>query len=137
MVHRQGLGKTRHIEVQYLWVQQAVSERKLGVVKVGTDANPADLITKHLRAEVANAHLDTLRFYVATGRAASAPALPACSRSEGDECWRPRGRAEVLERERRKPRFALFTPMKVARGPKTAAAVGGQWRVTIGELANG
>ena len=42
----------------------------------------------------------------------------------------------MLERQHRKPRFALFTPMKVARGPKTTAAVG-QWRVTVGELANG
>ena len=79
MVHRQGLGKTRHIEVQYLWVHQAVFKGKLGVVKVGADANPADLMTKHLRAEVANAHLETLRFYVSAGRAASAPALLACN----------------------------------------------------------
>ena len=28
MVHRQGFGKTRRIEVRYLWVQQAVSEGK-------------------------------------------------------------------------------------------------------------
>ena len=106
------------------------------MVKVGPDANPADLMTNHLRAEVANAHLDTLRFYVSTGRAASAPALLACSQSGEDDRWRPRGRADLLERQHRKPRLALFTPMKVARVPKTAAAVG-QWRVTIGEFANG
>ena len=58
-------------------MQQAVSVGKLGLVKVGTDANPADLMTKHLRAEVANQHLEALRFYTATGRAASAPALLA------------------------------------------------------------
>ena len=79
-------------------MQQAVSEGKLGVVKVGTDANPADLMTKHLRAEVANSHLDTLRFYVSTGRAASAPALLACSQNGEDDRWRPRGRADVLKR---------------------------------------
>ena len=60
-------------------MQQAVSEGKLGVVKVGTDANPADLMTKHLCAEVANTHLETLRLYVSAGRAASAPALLACN----------------------------------------------------------
>ena len=53
MVHRQGLGKTRHIEVQYLWVQKDVLERTLKVVKGGTDDNPADLMTKHLQAETA------------------------------------------------------------------------------------
>ena len=55
MVHRQGLGKTKHIDAQYLWIQKDVLEGKLGVVKVGTDANPADLMAKYLRAEVANA----------------------------------------------------------------------------------
>ena len=89
MVHRQGLGKTRHIQIEYLWVQRAVSKGKLGVVKVGTNANPADLMTKHLRAEVANAHLDTLRFYVSTGRAASAPDLLACSQSGVDDVGGP------------------------------------------------
>ena len=28
IVHRQGLGKTRHIEVQYLWIQDAVRHKK-------------------------------------------------------------------------------------------------------------
>ena len=45
-------------------------------------------------------------------------------------------RADMFERQHRKPRFALFTPMKASRGPNTAAAVC-QWRVTVGELANG
>ena len=124
IVHRQGLAKTTHLEGQYLWVQQVVSEGKLGVVKVGTDANPADLMTKHLRAEVANKHLEALRFYVATGRAASAPALSACSRNEGDDRWMRRDGAEVIERRHHKPRFALFTPIKIGRMPKTVVALG-------------
>ena len=48
MVHRRGFGKTRHIDVQYLWIQQHVFEERLHVAKVGTDANPADILTKHL-----------------------------------------------------------------------------------------
>ena len=46
IAHRQGLGKTRHIEVQYLWIQHEVKEGKLNVKKVGTNNNPADLLTK-------------------------------------------------------------------------------------------
>ena len=46
IAHRQGLGKTRHIEVQYLWIQHEVKEGKLIVKKVGTNNNPADLLTK-------------------------------------------------------------------------------------------
>ena len=116
-------------------MQQVVSKGKLGVVKVGTDANPADLMRKHLRTEVANAHLETLRFYVSAGRAASSPALLACNQGGGDDRWTQRGRADVLETQQRKPRFALLTEMKVAKGRKTETAVG-QWRVTVAELAN-
>ena len=40
IAHRRGLGKTRHIEVQHLWVQHGVKEGKLTVKKVGTNNNP-------------------------------------------------------------------------------------------------
>ena len=40
IAHRHGLGKTRHIEVQYLWRQHEVKEGKLTVKKVGTNDNP-------------------------------------------------------------------------------------------------
>ena len=50
-------------------------EGKLVIVKVGTDANPADLMTKHLKAEVVERHLETLAYKTAIGRAASAPRM--------------------------------------------------------------
>ena len=135
-VHGQGLGKTRHVEVQFLWSQKDVFEGKLGVVKVGTDIRPVDLMRKYLRAEVADAHLETLRYYTSTGRAASAPVLLACSRAADDDRWEPCGRSAVVTRHHMKLRFAMFTLIKFARGPKNAAAVG-SLRVTVGELADG
>ena len=42
IVHRMGLGKTRHIRVQYLWIQERVHAGDLKVRKIGTDKNPAD-----------------------------------------------------------------------------------------------
>ena len=36
MGHSQGLGKTRHVDVQYLWIQAEVAEGRLAVKKVGT-----------------------------------------------------------------------------------------------------
>ena len=51
MVHREGLGRTRHIRVQYLWMQEKVAEKELQVSKVGTLNNVADLMTKHLSKE--------------------------------------------------------------------------------------
>ena len=60
MARRQVLGKTRHIDVQYLWIQQEIAERRLALEKVRTDANPADLFTKPLSREVIDKHLVTL-----------------------------------------------------------------------------
>ena len=51
IAHRQGLGKTGHIEVQHLWIQREVKEGKLKVKKVSTSNNPADLVIKAMNGE--------------------------------------------------------------------------------------
>ena len=43
---RIGLGKVRHMEVKFLWLQEAVKARKVEVRKVAGSANPADVLTK-------------------------------------------------------------------------------------------
>ena len=48
IVRRQGLGKLRHINVQYLWLQDRTRTGDLEVHKVAGADNPADLMTKHL-----------------------------------------------------------------------------------------
>ena len=49
IVQREGLGgRTRHIQVQYLWIQQQVAQEYLMMRKVDTKENPADLMTKFL-----------------------------------------------------------------------------------------
>ena len=93
MVHRQGFGKVRHIDVQHFWLQKDVSDGKQGAVKVWTDANPADLMTKHLRPEVAGAHLEVLGYRTSTGRAANAQKLMACSWGDSKMIRRRRVRA--------------------------------------------
>ena len=45
---RQGLGKLRHIDTHYLWVQQRVRDKSIDLYKVRGEENPADLFTKHL-----------------------------------------------------------------------------------------
>jgi hypothetical protein len=47
---RTGLGKVRHLEVAYLWVQQALKDRKFSLHKVAGQSNPADVLTKPLSA---------------------------------------------------------------------------------------
>ena len=44
----EGLGRAKHIDVQWLWLQDAVKENKLTAEKVHTEENPADLMTKPL-----------------------------------------------------------------------------------------
>jgi hypothetical protein len=52
MVSRTGAGRQRHLEVKYLWVQQACREERFAIRKVAGERNPADLLTKPLSGEV-------------------------------------------------------------------------------------
>ena len=45
---RRGLGKIRHMEVKYLWLQEAVRRRRLIIKKVAGKENAADVLTKPL-----------------------------------------------------------------------------------------
>ena len=44
-------------------------------MKVGTDTNPVDLMTKHLKAEVIERHLEKLAYKTTTGRVSSVPKI--------------------------------------------------------------
>ena len=46
-VSRTGLGKLRHVEVKYLWLQDLVTKGKIQVAKVARQNNPADALTKY------------------------------------------------------------------------------------------
>ena len=54
IVQRSGLGKVRHLNVQYLWLQERVYNKDLWVEKVHGPENPADLLTKGLAQELLN-----------------------------------------------------------------------------------
>ena len=43
---RQGIGKVRHLEVRYLWLQDQVRRGEVKLVKVWGKENPADVLTK-------------------------------------------------------------------------------------------
>ena len=45
---RQGIGKVRHLETKYLWLQQAVFQKRLEVRKIKGTENPGDVLTKYL-----------------------------------------------------------------------------------------
>ena len=45
---RSGLGKLRHIQTQYLWLQERVAHKEVALSKVQGTANPADMLIKAL-----------------------------------------------------------------------------------------
>ena len=47
---RKGLGGTKHLQVQYLWVQSLVTAGRVKLFKVPGEINRSDLLTKHLPA---------------------------------------------------------------------------------------
>ena len=44
---RRGLGRIRYVEVKWLWLQQAVADRRFRMTKVAGTKNPADILTKY------------------------------------------------------------------------------------------
>ena len=48
LVNRRGLGKAKHVDMQNLWTQEASKSGRFTTRKVGTNVNPADLMTKPL-----------------------------------------------------------------------------------------
>ena len=79
IVNRSGVGKLRHIRVQYLWLQQRVADKDIVVQKVAGTENPADLMTKHLSYDVMAKHVEKLHFNLNKDRAKTAPKLDLLS----------------------------------------------------------
>lgn len=75
IAHRVGLGRTRHIHTQYLWIQREVNAKQVRIDKVKTTDNPADVLTKYLSADVIWKHLDTMSVVLEDTRAKTAPRL--------------------------------------------------------------
>ena len=48
ITNRRGLGKTKHIDTTYLWVQERLHNNDFKLYKERTDDNVGDLFTKHL-----------------------------------------------------------------------------------------
>ena len=72
IAYRQGLGKVRHLDVQQLWVQQRVLSKELKLLKVMGVDNIADMMTKHLAADLIKSICGQMGFAALDGRAATA-----------------------------------------------------------------
>ena len=76
IVHRDGLGgRSRHIRVQYLWIQEKVRSKELDIRKVLGTENLADLMTKPLGSEPLRKFLSMLGYLSERGRAVKSSRL--------------------------------------------------------------
>ena len=50
-------GKAKHIELKHLFIQQLISHDYVRLIKVHTNDNPADILTKYVSTETLQQHL--------------------------------------------------------------------------------
>ncbi len=75
IVERSGLGRLKHVSVQWLWVQQAAKSKDIKYDKVPGQRNPADAMTKYLTRVAMEGHLDKMHCIFKEGRATTAPQM--------------------------------------------------------------
>ena len=73
--NRIGLGKSRHVQTRFLWVQEQLATNRFELEKVDTKKNVADICTKSLSAEAAERHVRTMGYEVLAGRSTAAKSL--------------------------------------------------------------
>ena len=97
---RAGLGKVRHLRTQGLWVQEARVTGRLSFKKVLGTKNPADVLTKHVGADLLHKHLETLGTEFQDGRADAVPELNSVE-VESWVTWLSMEADEGVERRRK------------------------------------
>eukprot|EP00971_Amphidinium_carterae_P094897 1877755-Amphidinium_carterae.1 len=53
---REGLGNQKHVQTRLLWIQEQVEQGRIGIQRMGTRDNEADMLTKPLPANVVKKH---------------------------------------------------------------------------------
>ena len=75
IIERRGLGKLRHIDTAFLWLQEANAKRSVSFNKVPGAENPADLCTKNVGQDLICKHTARMGFTFMDGRPQNAPEL--------------------------------------------------------------
>ena len=72
---RKGLGRMRHIDMYYMWVQQRIARGDFVLDKVDGSVNCADMMTKYLNADRLYKLMLLHNLHYQAGRAELCPAL--------------------------------------------------------------
>jgi hypothetical protein len=62
---RKGLGKQRHVETRFLWIQDRVAAGHLRIVKIPGDRNVSDILTKSTTSVILAKHAATMGLQIA------------------------------------------------------------------------
>ena len=63
---RKGLGKQRHVQTRYLWIQDRIRKNHLKVQKVPGKHNVSDILTKSVPAAELDRHMGVMNLIVTT-----------------------------------------------------------------------
>ena len=69
VIRRKGLGKLRHLETIFLWVQDVAASNKIEYAKEAGSSNRADICTKHTPRELIERHCKYMRCGFPVGKA--------------------------------------------------------------------
>ena len=121
IVERQGLQKTRHIEVDILWLQEMRARRLLPLSKITGEDIPADLMTKNMPIEKVLKFTGVLRLESQEGRAGKAAKLHVVIEAtpQDRDRWTRRGEDRVWTIEHTGGRRELCTPCEMRGCPNS------------------
>ena len=128
IIQRRGVGKFRHIEVQWLWVREKVTNCFIKITKIVGKTNVVDLFAKHLPTADVTQHLAIMNFNVHLDRADKSLTINQFIRpigsdhlQTGSQCImtvhvQPRRCLFTFFRSRGAPQFKFLTSIRVTHG---------------------
>ena len=107
IIDRQGLSKVRHLDVSVLRLQEQLARDKVPLIKVPGPESNADMMTKHLLAEVIRRHTSRMSLEFRDGRSQKAADLQSIAARAPEEVaciyapeWRPRKQRQQESRDK-------------------------------------
>ena len=137
-VERKGLQKTRHIEVDILWLQEMQARRLLPLSKIWGEDNPADLMTKNVPIEKVLKFTGVFKLEYQEGRAGKAAKLHVVVEAtpQDNDRWTRRGEDRHLTIEHTGGRRELCTPYGMRGSPSSGLKLKAS-RTTTGVTQDG
>ena len=66
-ITRKGAGRMKHVETQYLWIQQATADGRIRCRKIPRETNVADMMTHHWNRKDGEKHLQGMSLILKSG----------------------------------------------------------------------